>query len=110
MGSSRYHRYYKQPDLSLSVLSDVLLSCIEAGTSWSTPNLHHGQSGVCIWVSAPVMVVALSLYTVPGLLGYMSLLRPDLMRHFPFSTTNQRVYGQDYTPSLQLEQLSLSHH
>jgi len=28
---------------------------------------------------------------------------------FPFRTTNQRVYGQDYTPALQLEQLSLYH-
>ena len=29
--------------------------------------------------------------------------------YFPFRTTNQRVYGQDYTPALQLEQLSLYH-
>jgi len=29
--------------------------------------------------------------------------------YFPFRTTNQRVYGQDYIPSIQLEQLSLYH-
>jgi len=29
--------------------------------------------------------------------------------YFPFRTSNQRVYGQDYTPSIQLEQLSLYH-
>ena len=29
--------------------------------------------------------------------------------YFPCRTTNQRVYGQDYSPSIQLEQLSLYH-
>ena len=29
--------------------------------------------------------------------------------YFPFRTTNQMVYGQDYSPSIQLEELSLYH-
>ena len=29
--------------------------------------------------------------------------------YFPFRMSNQRVYGQDYTPSIQLEQLFLYH-
>ena len=30
--------------------------------------------------------------------------------YFPFRTTNQRVYGQDYTPSIQLKAVCLSRH
>ena len=49
------------PTFHFSVLSDVLLSYIEDGTSSSTPSLHHRESWVCIWVLAPVTVVAPSL-------------------------------------------------
>jgi len=77
--SPHYHRYHKQPDFSFFCAFGLLLLCIEAGTSSSTPSLHHGESWACIWVSAPVTVVMLLYSTVPRLLGYMPLLTPDEM-------------------------------
>ena len=45
------------PTTLCSVLSDVPPLCIEAGTLWSTPNWHHGESWACTWVSVPGTVV-----------------------------------------------------
>ena len=107
MESPHYSRLYKQPDLSF-FRAFGCATVVHRGRDLVPKNFLLVESWACIWVSAPATVVAPSLYTVPILLGYMPLLTPDLMRHTFLFTQQIRecMYGQDYTPSIQLEQQS----
>jgi len=110
MESPHYHRYHKQPDLSFF----RAFGCATV--------VHRGRDLVEHTKLAPrgELSVYLSVGTSHGRRAFM-VYSPWTSRvyatvdarfdetYFPFRTTNQRAYDQDYSPSIQLEQLSLYH-
>jgi len=69
----------------------------------------RGEVGVYLDVSTSHGRRALLVYSPRTSRVYATVDARFDETYFPFRTTNQRVYGQDYSRSIQLEQLSLYH-
>ena len=110
MKSRHYHRYHKQPDFSFfrafgcaivvhrgrNLVEHTKLAPREDLGMYLGVGTSHGRRTFIIYSPRTCRVYA----TVDA--------RFD-ETYFLFRTTNQRVYGQDYIPSIQLEPLFLYH-
>ena len=110
MESPHYHRYHKQPDLSF-FRAFGCATVVHRGRDLveHTKLAPRGELGVYLGVGTSHGRRAFIIYSPRTSRVYATIDARFDETYFPFRTTNQRVYGQDYTPSIQLEQLSLYH-
>jgi len=108
MESPHYHRYHKQPDLSFfRALGCVTVVYRGQNLVEHTKLALQGELGVYLGVGTSHGRRAFIVYSPQTSRVYATVDDQFDETYFPFRTTNQRVYGQDYSPSIQLEQLSL---
>ena len=110
MESPHYHRYGKQPDISFF----RAFGCTVV-VHWGRDLVEHtklaprGELCVYVGIGKSHGRHAIIAYSPRTSRVYATFDARFDETYFPFSTTNQRVYGQDYAPAIQLEQLSLYH-
>jgi len=110
MESPHYHRYHKQPDLSFFCAFGCA-TVVHRGRDLveHTKLAPRGELGVYLGVGTSHGRRTFIVYSPRTSRVYATVDARFDETYFPFRTTNQRVYGQDYTPFIQLEQLSLYH-
>jgi len=110
MESPHYHRYHKQPDLSF-FRAFGCATVVHRGLDLleHTKLTPRGELGVYLGVGTSHSRRAFIVYSPRTSGVYATVDARFDETYFPFRITNQRLYGQDYSPSIQLEQLSLYH-
>ena len=110
MESPHYHRYHKQPDLTF-FRAFGCAAVVHRGRDLveHTKLAPRGEFGVYLGIDISHGRRASIVYSPRTSRVYATVDARFDETYFPFRTTNQRVYGQEYTPSIQLEQLSLHH-
>ena len=106
MESPHYRRYGKQPDLSFF----RAFGCAVV-VHWGRDLVEHTKLAprgeLCVYLG--IGSRAIIAYSPRTSRVYATIDARFDETYFPFRTTNQRVYGKDYAPAIQLEQLSLYH-
>jgi len=110
--SPHYRRYGKQPDLSFV---RAFGCAVDASVHRDRNLVEHtklaprGELRVYLGIGKSHGRRAIIAYRPCTSQVYATIDARFDETYFPFRTTNQRVYGQDYAPAIQLGQLSLYH-
>jgi len=101
MESPHYHRYHKQPDLSFFCAFGCA-TAVHRGRDLveHTKLAPQGELGVCLGVGTSHGRRAFIIYSPWTSRVYATVDAQFDEKYFPSRTTNQRMYSQDYTPSI----------
>jgi len=109
MESPHYHRYHKQPDISFfRAFECATVVRRRRNLVDHTKLAPRRELGVYLGVGTSHGRRAFIVYS-PRTSRVYATVDARFETYFPFRTSNQRVHGQNYTPSIQPEQLSLHH-
>jgi len=109
MESPHYHRYHKQPDISFFSAFGCATVVHRGRDLVEHTNLApRGELGAYLGVGSSHGRRALIVFCPRTSRVYATVDARFDQTYFPFRTSNQRIYGQDYTPSIQLARTAVS--